>query len=77
MPGRNSRWNTESLIEAVAGRLLYQGLTLTERRMIWEQGPGQELRENTAAICLAGFALGLILLSMTGPVLQWICDVSF
>ena len=51
-------------------------LTLTERRLIWEQGLGLDLRENTAAVGLLGFATLLIMVSMTSPVLQWFYTVS-
>ena len=46
-------------------------LTLTEKRLIWEQGLGLDIRENAATIGLLGFAAVLMVLSMTGPVLQW------
>jgi hypothetical protein len=46
-------------------------LSLTERRLMWEQGMGLEIRENTAAVTLMGFAAVLMVISMTSPVLQW------
>ena len=46
-------------------------LTLAEKRLIWEQGLGLDIRENGAAIGLLGFAAVLTVVSMTGPVLQW------
>ena len=53
------------------GLMVDSRLTAVERRLIWEQGPGQELRENSAGFGMLGLSVALIMLSMADPVLQW------
>lgn len=51
-------------------------LTPVERQLIWEHGPGQELRENSAVLGILGLSVTIFMLSLTNPVMQWICAVS-
>ncbi|MCB1186280.1 hypothetical protein KDL29_03855 [bacterium] len=45
-------------------------LTVTEKRLIWEQGLGLDIRENSASIGLLGFAAVLMVVSIVTPIAQ-------
>ncbi|MEZ5337848.1 MAG: hypothetical protein R3F46_06240 [bacterium] len=45
-------------------------LTVTEKRLIWEQGIGMDIRENAATIGLLGFAAVLMVVSIVSPLAQ-------
>ena len=43
-----------------------------ERRLVWEQGPGQELRDNAAPLALLGISVVLLSAAGIGPYLAWL-----
>ncbi|MCB1217397.1 hypothetical protein KDL44_08380 [bacterium] len=52
-------------------------LTITEKRLIWEQGFGMDIRENAATIGLLGFAAVLMVVSIVSPLAQFFYIASW
>lgn len=42
-----------------------------ERRLVWEQGPAQELRDNAGALLLLGIGVVLLSVAGLGPYVMW------
>ncbi|MCB1215770.1 hypothetical protein KDL44_00130 [bacterium] len=67
---RNWRQETSGVRQRTAAERRYR--LRIERRLVWEQGPGQELRDNAAPLALLGISVVLLSAAGIGPYLAWL-----